>query len=122
LIVASFVEKPNQEVSEGYLQAGGYQCNAGMFVLKASFWLAAIEQFAPAILQATRTALDARKTYGAFVHPGKAEFEANPSEQWTTPSWIIAPVASRSKSSKCNRTPTWARTTSCGLKTSTTEL
>lgn len=51
-----------------------------MFVLKASVWLAAIEQFAPTILQATRTAWDARKTDGAFVRPGKSEFEAIPSE------------------------------------------
>jgi mannose-1-phosphate guanylyltransferase/mannose-6-phosphate isomerase len=49
-------------------------------VLKASVWLAAIEQFAPVILQATRTAWDARKTDGAFMRPGKAEFEAIPSE------------------------------------------
>jgi mannose-1-phosphate guanylyltransferase/mannose-6-phosphate isomerase len=80
LNVAAFVEKPNQATAEGYLKEGSYYWNAGMFVLKASVWLAAIEQFAPAILQATRTAWDARKTDGAFVRPGKAEFEAIPSE------------------------------------------
>jgi mannose-1-phosphate guanylyltransferase/mannose-6-phosphate isomerase len=76
----SFVEKPNQATAEGYLQQGGYYWNAGMFVLKASVWLSAIEQFAPAILQATRTAWAARKTDAAFVRPGKVEFEAIPSE------------------------------------------
>jgi mannose-1-phosphate guanylyltransferase/mannose-6-phosphate isomerase len=80
LNVAAFVEKPNQATAEGYLKEGGYYWNAGMFVLKASVWLASIEQFAPTILQATRTAWDARKTDGAFVRPGKAEFEAIPSE------------------------------------------
>ena len=80
LNVAAFVEKPNQTTAEGYLKEGGYYWNAGMFVLKASVWLAAIEQFAPAILQATRTAWAARKRDGAFVRPGKAEFEAIPSE------------------------------------------
>jgi mannose-1-phosphate guanylyltransferase/mannose-6-phosphate isomerase len=78
--VAAFVEKPNQATAEGYLEQGGYYWNAGMFVLKASFWLAAIEQFAPAILQTTRTAWAARKTDGAYVRPGKVEFEAIPSE------------------------------------------
>ncbi len=78
--VAAFVEKPNQATAEAYLKEGGYYWNAGMFVLKASVWLAAIEQFAPAILQATRTAWAARKIDGAFVRPGKAEFEAIPSE------------------------------------------
>ena len=79
LQVKAFVEKPDQATAEGYLQAGGYYWNAGMFVLKASVWLAAIEQFAPVILQATRTAWAARKTDGTFVRPGKAEFEAIPS-------------------------------------------
>jgi mannose-1-phosphate guanylyltransferase/mannose-6-phosphate isomerase len=80
LNVAAFVEKPNLQTAQQYLSEGGYYWNAGMFVLKASVWLAAIEQFAPAILQATRTAWDARKTDDAFVRPGKAEFEAIPSE------------------------------------------
>jgi mannose-1-phosphate guanylyltransferase/mannose-6-phosphate isomerase len=80
LTVQAFVEKPNLQTAQQYLSEGGYYWNAGMFVLKASIWLAAIEQFAPAILQATRTAWEARKTDGAFVRPGKAEFEAIPSE------------------------------------------
>jgi mannose-1-phosphate guanylyltransferase/mannose-6-phosphate isomerase len=80
LNVAAFVEKPSLQTAQKYLSEGGYYWNAGMFVLKASLWLAAIEQFAPAILQATRTAWAARKTDGAFVRPGKAEFEAIPSE------------------------------------------
>jgi mannose-1-phosphate guanylyltransferase/mannose-6-phosphate isomerase len=80
LQVMSFVEKPNQATAEAYLKEGSYYWNAGMFVLKASVWLAAIEQFAPGILQATRAAWDARKTDGTFVRPGKAEFEAIPSE------------------------------------------
>jgi len=78
--VQAFVEKPNLPTAQQYLSEGGYYWNAGMFVLKASVWLAAIEQFAPVILQATRTAWDARKTDGAFVRPAKAEFEAIPSE------------------------------------------
>jgi mannose-1-phosphate guanylyltransferase / mannose-6-phosphate isomerase len=80
LNVAAFVEKPDLQTAQQYLSEGGYFWNAGMFVLKASVWLAAIDQFAPAILQATRTAWNTRKTDGAFVRPGKAEFEAIPSE------------------------------------------
>jgi mannose-1-phosphate guanylyltransferase/mannose-6-phosphate isomerase len=78
--VQAFVEKPNLQTAQQYLSEGGYYWNAGMFVLKASVWLAAIEQFAPTILQATRTAWAARKTDGIFVRPGQAEFEAIPSE------------------------------------------
>jgi hypothetical protein len=80
LNVAAFVEKPNLQTAQQYLSEGGYYWNAGMFVLKASVWLAAIAQFAPAILQSTRTAWAARKTDGVFVRPGKTEFEAISSE------------------------------------------
>jgi mannose-1-phosphate guanylyltransferase/mannose-6-phosphate isomerase len=80
LRVVAFVEKPNQSTAEGYLEEDSYFWNAGMFVLKASVWLAAIEQFATAISQATRNAWDARKTDGSFVRPGKAEFEAIPAQ------------------------------------------
>jgi mannose-1-phosphate guanylyltransferase/mannose-6-phosphate isomerase len=80
LMVEAFVEKPNQATAEGYLKEGGYYWNAGMFVLKASVWLAAIEQFTPAILQTTRNAWDVRKTDGTFVRPGKDEFATIPSD------------------------------------------
>jgi mannose-1-phosphate guanylyltransferase/mannose-6-phosphate isomerase len=80
LNVAAFVEKPNLQTAQLYLNEGCYYWNAGMFVLKASVWLAAVEQFAPVILQETRTAWAARKTDGAFVRPGRAEFEAIPSD------------------------------------------
>ena len=80
IAVQAFVEKPDLQTAQQYLSEGDYYWNAGMFVLKASVWLAAIEQFAPNILQATRTAWAARKTDGAFVRPDKAEFEAIPSE------------------------------------------
>jgi mannose-1-phosphate guanylyltransferase/mannose-6-phosphate isomerase len=80
LQVQAFVEKPSLSSAQQYISEGGYYWNAGMFVLKASVWLAAIEQFAPAIFEATRAAWDVRKTDGTFVRPGKAEFEAIPSE------------------------------------------
>jgi mannose-1-phosphate guanylyltransferase/mannose-6-phosphate isomerase len=78
--VAQFVEKPDAATAKKYLAAGGYYWNAGMFVLKASVWLAALERFRPDILSACRAAFAARKTDSVFVRPGKAEFAAVPSE------------------------------------------
>jgi mannose-1-phosphate guanylyltransferase/mannose-6-phosphate isomerase len=82
--VQRFVEKPNQATAQQYLTEGGYYWNAGMFVLKASVWLKALEQFRPDILQATQQAW-ATRTADAnpgtpFIRPGKAEFAAIPSE------------------------------------------
>ena len=80
MTVQSFVEKPDLPTAQKYLIEGDYFWNSGLFVLKASVWLAAIEHFAPDIFQAARTAWDASKTDGKLVRPGQVEFEAIPSE------------------------------------------
>ena len=78
--VAQFVEKPDLATAEKYLATGGYFWNAGMFVLKASAWMAALDRFRPDIASACRAAWAARSTDQSFVRPGKAEFAAVPSE------------------------------------------
>ena len=78
--VLSFVEKPDQATAERYLAEGGYVWNSGIFVLRASAWLAALERFRPDILQASRKAWDARSSDASFVRPDGAAFAAVPSE------------------------------------------
>ena len=80
LVVERFVEKPDAPTAHQYLEAGGYYWNAGMFVLKASVWLKAIESFRPDIAAATRAAWALRSSDAAFVRPGKAEFAVIPSD------------------------------------------
>jgi mannose-1-phosphate guanylyltransferase/mannose-6-phosphate isomerase len=78
--VAAFVEKPDLETAKGYVADGGYFWNSGMFVMKASRWLAALAHFRPDIADATKASFDVRSTDAQFVRPGKAEFAAVPSE------------------------------------------
>ena len=78
--VRRFVEKPDVTTAQTYLNEGGYFWNAGMFVLKASVWLDALNEFRPDIGQATRKAWDKRTTDASFVRPSKAEFINIPSE------------------------------------------
>ena len=78
--VAEFVEKPDLATAERYLAEGRYYWNAGMFVLRASVWLAALTRFRPDIAEATRAAWAVRTTDGVFVRPAKAAFAAVPSE------------------------------------------
>jgi mannose-1-phosphate guanylyltransferase/mannose-6-phosphate isomerase len=78
--VAQFVEKPDLETAQRYLAEGSYSWNSGMFVLKASLWMKALEQFRPDIATATKLAWAARKGDAKFVRPGKAEFAVVPSE------------------------------------------
>lgn len=84
MLVQRFVEKPNAATAQRYLVQGGFYWNAGMFVLKASVWLKALEQFRPDILRATTAAWEERSTDAnaatPFMRPGKTEFTAIPAE------------------------------------------
>ena len=78
--VAQFVEKPDVATAEKYLAAGTYFWNAGMFVVRASVWMAALDRLRPDIAAACNLAFAARKTDAKFVRPGAAEFAAVPAE------------------------------------------
>ncbi|TDM05566.1 MAG: mannose-1-phosphate guanylyltransferase/mannose-6-phosphate isomerase [Ideonella sp. MAG2] len=78
--VAQFVEKPDAATAAAYLAEGHYTWNSGMFVVKASVWLAALEAFRPDILKATRASWEARKENERFIRPSRAEFEHVPAE------------------------------------------
>lgn len=79
-VVKRFVEKPNEVTAKSYLEERGYFWNAGVFVLKASVWLKALEQFRPDILKATQLAWEQRVSDADFIRPGKEAFISIPSE------------------------------------------
>jgi len=78
--VERFVEKPDLATAQRYLAEGQYFWNSGMFVVRASVWLAAIERCRADIAAATRAAWLARSLDAAFVRPGREAFAAIPSE------------------------------------------
>ena len=78
--VEQFAEKPDLATAVNYLVSGDYAWNGGMFVLRASVWLSALEQFRPDIRSATEAAWAAHTTDASFVRPDRALFEAIPSE------------------------------------------
>jgi mannose-1-phosphate guanylyltransferase/mannose-6-phosphate isomerase len=82
--VEQFAEKPNLETAKAYLEDGNYCWNGGMFVLRASTWLAALQEYRPDILEATQKAWNQKaedKADGtSFVRPDKVLFSAIPSE------------------------------------------
>ncbi|HJW11152.1 MAG TPA: mannose-1-phosphate guanylyltransferase/mannose-6-phosphate isomerase [Albitalea sp.] len=80
LKVAQFVEKPDAATAQRYLAEGSYYWNSGMFVVRASVWLKALEQFRPDIAAATRAAWAGKAIDESFIRPGKAEFASIPSE------------------------------------------
>jgi len=58
--VEAFVEKPDLARAKQYLESGEYLWNSGIFLFKASDYLAALSQFAPDILEVCERAFEAR--------------------------------------------------------------
>ncbi len=78
--VAQFAEKPSLEVAQAYLAGGQHTWNSGMFVLRASTWLKALQHFRPDIATATHAAWQGKTADAAFVRPNKQAFMQVPSE------------------------------------------
>jgi mannose-1-phosphate guanylyltransferase/mannose-6-phosphate isomerase len=54
--VAAFVEKPNVATAQRYVASGEYLWNSGIFMMRASVWLAELTRFAQDIHDASREA------------------------------------------------------------------
>jgi mannose-1-phosphate guanylyltransferase/mannose-6-phosphate isomerase len=52
--IARFVEKPDRQTAEHYLQSGNFYWNSGMFTFRASVMLAEFERYQPAMLKQMR--------------------------------------------------------------------
>jgi mannose-1-phosphate guanylyltransferase/mannose-6-phosphate isomerase len=65
--VKAFVEKPNMETAQKYIDAGNFYWNSGMFMFKASAVLSELEKFAPDILLACEAALSESKEDLDFI-------------------------------------------------------
>ena len=79
-LIARFVEKPDLATAQAYLDAGTYLWNSGLFMMRASVWLAAMKACRPDILAACQTAWDEGSTDGEFVRVGKEAFASCPAD------------------------------------------
>jgi mannose-1-phosphate guanylyltransferase/mannose-6-phosphate isomerase len=78
--VLRFVEKPDAATAQAYLDAGGYYWNSGMFLFRASRYLAELGRLRPDILGATRAAFAAARRDGDFIRLDRDAFAACPSQ------------------------------------------
>lgn len=76
--VSNFTEKPDLVTAEKYVESGEYFWNGGMFVLKASVWLKAIQHFSPDIYEATLKSFNQKTQDDLFVRPNENLFKAIP--------------------------------------------
>jgi mannose-1-phosphate guanylyltransferase/mannose-6-phosphate isomerase len=82
--VAKFVEKPDLKTAQAYLVDGNYLWNSGMFVMRASTWLAALKEFRPDIFLDSEAAWQAKTIDQSgdvvFIRPDAELFKTIPSE------------------------------------------
>jgi mannose-1-phosphate guanylyltransferase/mannose-6-phosphate isomerase len=79
-LIARFVEKPDLPTAQAYLDEGSYLWNSGLFMMRASVWLAAMGRCRPDILSACQQAWNEGATDGEFIRVGKASFANCPSD------------------------------------------
>jgi len=78
--IARFVEKPDLATAQNYLEEGSYLWNSGMFMMRASIWLTAIDTCRRDILEACRAAWQSGSIDGDFHRIDKTAFAACPSD------------------------------------------
>ncbi len=78
--VDRFVEKPDAETASAYVQSGEYFWNSGMFLFKASRYLAELERLQPAMLAGCRSAWQQARRDADFTRLDKDAFSAVPSD------------------------------------------
>jgi mannose-1-phosphate guanylyltransferase/mannose-6-phosphate isomerase len=78
--IERFVEKPAPELAAQYVESGNYWWNSGMFVVRASVWLAVIKQFQPQIHDACVRAYEGAKVSDGCIVPDAEAFLQSPSD------------------------------------------
>ncbi len=78
--IEAFVEKPDRATAEGYLDAGNYVWNSGMFLFRASVLLAEMKRFEPEMVAACEAAVAAGREDLDFFRLDPAAFAACPAD------------------------------------------
>jgi len=78
--IKRFVEKPDQQTAESYLAAGNFFWNSGMFLFKASAYIAELQHFYPEMVAACKAALEKSVVDLDFLRADNEAFEQCPSD------------------------------------------
>ncbi len=76
--VAAFAEKPDLATATEFINQGGHYWNSGLFVFKASSYLAELKSFAPEIYSACALALGSCETDMDFIRIDREAFLRSP--------------------------------------------
>jgi len=78
--VARFVEKPNRETAQGFIEAGNFFWNSGMFLFRADAYLKELAQFQPEMARLSEEAVSKGYRDLDFCRLDEAAFTACPSD------------------------------------------
>ena len=78
--IARFVEKPNAQRAQEFLQSGDYYWNSGMFMFRARRYLQELERFAPEMARICAAAFRGATADLDFTRIDAATFEACPAD------------------------------------------
>ncbi len=78
--IAAFVEKPNEKAAASYVASGHYLWNSGVFILRASLWLEAVNRCRPEMLEACREAVESGRDDDAFFRLEREAYARCPSD------------------------------------------
>ncbi len=78
--ILGFVEKPDTATAERYVASGEYLWNSGIFMMRASVWIAQLGAMRPDMLNACRAAFAARSQDRDFLRVGAEAFAACPAD------------------------------------------
>jgi mannose-1-phosphate guanylyltransferase/mannose-6-phosphate isomerase len=78
--ILEFREKPDRQTAEGYVAAGSYLWNSGMFVARADVILAEMSRHCPAILDSAREAFAKSTQMGTVLTLDHPTFAACPAD------------------------------------------
>jgi len=79
-IVSRFVEKPDPDTARAYVESKEYLWNSGIFMMRASVWLAEIARYRPDIDRCSRAAFKRCSRDGDFIRPDSGLFVECPSD------------------------------------------
>lgn len=79
LKVARFVEKPDADTAERYVESGHHYWNCGIFLFRADTYLRELERQEPDVAAAVGAAMESVSLDGPFVRPSAAAFAESPS-------------------------------------------
>jgi mannose-1-phosphate guanylyltransferase / mannose-6-phosphate isomerase len=78
--LSRFVEKPELEIAKDYIKDGGYLWNSGLFAVRVSVWLRAMQALAPDILVACKASLEKGLRFGGDIMPSRELFSGCPAD------------------------------------------